>query len=123
MEELVKNILIERKNHQKLLNLQHEKENPKIDTTKTLAPYLKVSFNTIFQSENKEEESFDKVPEHCIPIQADVRFINWQKLGESVQFDVIVMDPPCNSNFLKSRDFSFFKSNKRCSNRLFTIIG
>lgn len=94
MDDLPEKILVERKNYQKLVNLQEEINNPKQDTTKTIAPYLKVSFNTIVQSESKEEESFDKVPENCIPIKGDVRFINWQKLGETVQFDVIVMDPP-----------------------------
>lgn len=38
-------------------------------------------------------ESFT-APEHCIPIRADVRDLDWPLLYNNAQFDVIVMDPP-----------------------------
>jgi mRNA m6A methyltransferase catalytic subunit len=35
-----------------------------------------------------------KVPEHAVPIRADVRDFDWTALAEKWQFDAIVMDPP-----------------------------
>ncbi len=47
----------------------------------------------ILQGEDFEFE-FREIPEHCVPIRADVRGYNWKELASQVQFDVIIMDPP-----------------------------
>lgn len=36
----------------------------------------------------------EQVPNHCIPLRADVTSLDWVKLGSVAQFDVITMDPP-----------------------------
>lgn len=36
----------------------------------------------------------EQVPEHSVPILADVRTFDWAELCASAQFDVIMMDPP-----------------------------
>jgi len=47
-----------------------------------------------FDEEEYEIATF-VIPEHCIPIRADVRFYDFQKLAETInEFDVIMMDPP-----------------------------
>eukprot|EP01027_Heterolobosea_sp_BB2_P004415 GEZU01006750.1.p1 GENE.GEZU01006750.1~~GEZU01006750.1.p1 ORF type:complete len:351 (-),score=103.34 GEZU01006750.1:417-1448(-) len=44
---------------------------------------------------NFEEKNFlYQVPEHCIPIRADVTSFNWKELARATKFDVITMDPP-----------------------------
>ena len=35
-----------------------------------------------------------QVPPQCIPINADVTTYSWKDLYATVQFDVIMMDPP-----------------------------
>ena len=35
-----------------------------------------------------------QVPQHCIPIHANVVTYNWRELYQYTQFDVIMMDPP-----------------------------
>ena len=51
------------------------------------------------QKEIDQEEAADskEVPEWCVPIKADVLDFEWAKLAQTCQFDVICMDPPCNS--------------------------
>lgn len=34
------------------------------------------------------------IPPHCVPLRFDVRGFDFKKLGEAIQFDAIVMDPP-----------------------------
>ncbi len=48
--------------------------------------------NFIFDIEEKSIEY--KVPEHCVPIRADVTTFDWKALASIAQFDVILMDPP-----------------------------
>lgn len=35
-----------------------------------------------------------QVPPHCIPIHANVTSYDWRRLADTIQFDVIMMDPP-----------------------------
>lgn len=35
-----------------------------------------------------------QVPQHCIPIHANVTRYNWQPLIDHTHFDVVMMDPP-----------------------------
>jgi len=50
------------------------------------------------KSEDVDEEEIEyeifHIPEHCIPIRKDVRFVDWDALSNEIQFDVIMMDPP-----------------------------
>lgn len=51
---------------------------------------------TITGGEEEEDEEVDifEVPEHSVPIRADVTNFRWELLGKACQFDVITMDPP-----------------------------
>jgi len=66
-----------------------------IDKTQIISPIFgDMNMESDDTEYERGEENFVKVPEHCIPVRADVRNINWVKLGDLLQFDVILMDPP-----------------------------
>jgi N6-adenosine-specific RNA methylase IME4 len=44
--------------------------------------------------DSDDDEHYWRVPEHCVPIQADVLTLNWARLARASQFDVVLMDPP-----------------------------
>jgi hypothetical protein len=96
--ELLLEILKKKIEKIELINKMNKiSDEKKVEITKCVSSYLKVSSN-LYQSENNEENKqieYDyKVPEHCIPISGDIRLLNWEILGNFVQFDVITMDPP-----------------------------
>jgi len=72
-----------------------------------VSPYLQLNSSlytaqeaveSIIEQEKKQiehqEQSFELVPPHCIPIRTNVLQLDWKKLGQFAQFDVITMDPP-----------------------------
>eukprot|EP01095_Lingulamoeba_sp_RSL-Kostka_P015346 TRINITY_DN7028_c0_g1_i1.p1 TRINITY_DN7028_c0_g1~~TRINITY_DN7028_c0_g1_i1.p1 ORF type:complete len:309 (-),score=102.89 TRINITY_DN7028_c0_g1_i1:74-1000(-) len=59
---------------------------------------LKTNKEEVLKNKKNEEEvdlsQAFTIPEHSIPIRTDVRTFDWDQLSKSVQFDVIMMDPP-----------------------------
>lgn len=76
-----------------------EKEHKSFKTSTSAAPQTEGSsrggrLQETDETKEEEEMLHYRVPEHCIPIRADVRYFDWQALANVVQFDVIMMDPP-----------------------------
>jgi mRNA (2'-O-methyladenosine-N6-)-methyltransferase len=95
---LLEQLLLERRNLQNLQLIKKEKEKDIESKTQTPSLYLSVNIDAL-KSQHEDglrgkTDSVKLAPEFCIPIRADVRLLNWQKLGETVQFDAIMMDPP-----------------------------
>lgn len=95
---LLKEMLAIRKELAHYVKIKAELEKDPDEKTLILSPFLSVNLEAIKKQKEEEYKLNTKdlalAPLNCIPIRGDVRNLDWVKLGEHVQFDVIIMDPP-----------------------------